>query len=159
MWYVTTHTKNHCFNKEKDHMARPPKRDYLLRVISTSKGLTGEFVSSKIGVPINNLWRAEVGKIVSENIVLKIAKALRVDSDIMFYNMGRFPPDKREFVIKDPLFFKDLVNNACKEPWKLTKTKEYMETIKSKMEEIKTKEQGNINPEIKNILSSVEDLS
>lgn len=134
-------------------MARPAKRDYLLRMVRTSKGLSGEDISSKIGVPINNIWRAEVGRVVSEKIVLKIAKALGVDSEIMFYNMGRFPPDKREFIIKDPLFFKQLVDEACKEPWRLTKTKEYMDDLKNKMKDIE--ERNKSNPEISKILSKL----
>lgn len=134
-------------------MARPQKRDYLLRLIRISKGLSGEDISSKIGVPINNVWRSEVGRVVSEKIVLKIAKVLGIDPEIMFYNMGRFPPDKREFIIKDPLGFKELIDDACKEPWRLTKTKEYMEELKGKMKDIEEKSKA--NPEITKMLSKL----
>jgi len=84
---------------------------------------------------------------------LKIAKVLGIDPEIMFYNMGRFPPDKREFIIKDPLRFKELVDEECKEPWRLTKTKEYMEELKNKMKDIE--EKSKTNPEITKMLSKL----
>lgn len=132
-------------------MARPSKKDYLLRIVREAKGLSKEQVAVTIDAPMHNVWRSEVGKVISEKIVVKIAKVLEIDAEIMFYNMGRFPPDKREFIIKDPLFFKDLIDDACKEPWKLTKTKQYMEEVKSKMENIGEKSKS--TPEIKKILS------
>lgn len=128
-------------------MARPSKRDYLLKVISTSKGLSREFVAKRSGITVSNVWRAEVGRVISEDVAIKIAGALEISPDIMFYNMGRIPPDKREFVIKDPLFFKELMDEVCSEPWKLTKTKEYMEEIKTKM--------NAVNPEIDKMLSRI----
>ncbi len=128
-------------------MARPSKRDYLLRVISTSKGLSRETVAKRSGITAANMWRAEVGRVISEDVAIKIADTLEVSPDIMFYNMGRFPPDKREFIIKDPLFFKSLIDEVCAEPWKLTKTKEYMETIKAKMKVV--------NPDIDKLLSQI----
>jgi transcriptional regulator with XRE-family HTH domain len=128
-------------------MARPSKKDYLLRVIRESKGISKERIADKLGLPANNVWRAEVGKILSESIALKIACELGVDPDIMFYNMGRIPPDKREFIMKDPLFFKELIDEICSEPWKLTKTKEYMDSIKEKMKVV--------NPDINKILAKI----
>lgn len=134
-------------------MARPSKKDYLLRIIREAKGLSPEQIAVTIGAPMHNVWRSEVGRVVSEKIVLKIAKALGIDPEIMFYNMGRFPPDKREFIIKDPLFFKELVDNACKEPWRLTKTKGYMEELKGKMKDIEDKSRS--SPEITKMLSKL----
>lgn len=134
-------------------MARPSKKDYLLRIVRESKGLSKEKVAVMIDAPMHNIWRAEVGRVISEKIVLKIAKVLGIDSEIMFYNMGRFPPEKRELIIKDPLFFKELIDDACKEPWKLTKTKEYMEEIKSKMKDIE--EKSKVNPDIIKMLSKL----
>lgn len=128
-------------------MARPSKKDYLLRVIRESKGISKERIADKLGLPANNVWRAEVGKILSESIALKIASELGVDPDIMFYNMGRIPPDKREFIMKDPLFFKELIDEICSEPWKLTKTKKYMDSIKEKMKVI--------NPDIDKMLARI----
>jgi transcriptional regulator with XRE-family HTH domain len=134
-------------------MARPSKKDYLLRIVREAKGLSKEQVAVIIEAPMHNVWRSEVGRIISEKIVVKIAKALGIDAEIMFYNMGRFPPGKREFIIKDPLFFKELIEEVCKEPWKLTKTKEYMEKLKNKMKD--TEEKSKSNPEIKKILSQI----
>ncbi len=134
-------------------MSRPSKKDYLLRTIREVKGLSKEKIAVAMDSPMHNVWRAEVGKIVSEKVAFKIAKALEIDAEIMFYNMGRIPPDKREFIIKDPLFFKELIDEACKEPWKLTKTKEYMEDLKNKMKE--TKEKNKSNPEIAKMLSKI----
>ena len=130
-------------------MARPSKKDYLLRVIRIYKGLSKEMVAVMIGIPMHNIWRAEVGKVLSQKVALKVAKVLDIDPEIMFYNMGRFPPDKMEFVMKDPLFFKDLIDKVCAEPWKLTKTKEYMESIKEKMK-VKI-----ANPEIDKMLDRI----
>lgn len=134
-------------------MARPSKKDFLLRIIRESQGLSKEKVAVMIDAPMHNIWRSEVGRVVSEKIVLKIAKVLGIDSEIMFYNMGRFPPDKREFIIKDPLGFKKLIDDACKEPWRLTKTKEYMEELKGKMKDIQEKSKA--NPEITKMLSKL----
>lgn len=134
-------------------MARPSRKDYLLRIIREAKDLSKEKIAVMIDSPMHNVWRSEVGKIVSEKIVLKIAKVLDIDPDIMFYNMGRFPPEKREFIIKDPLFFKELIDDACKEPWRLTKTKEYMEELKNKIKHIEDKTKS--NPELTKILAKL----
>lgn len=134
-------------------MARPSKKEYLLRVIRTSKGLSRETVAERSDTSFHNVWRAEVGGVLSEKVALKISESLGLSPDIMFYNMGRFPPDKQELVRKDPLFFKELMDEVCAEPWKLTKTKEYMEAIKLKMDDIKTKEK--VNPEIEKMLSRI----
>jgi hypothetical protein len=134
-------------------MARQSKKDYLVRIVREIKGLSKEKVSVAIDSPMHNVWRAEVGRIISEKIVIKIAAVLGIDSEIMFYNMGRFPPNKREFIMKDPIFFKELIEEACKEPWKLTTTQEYMERLKSKIMEEKDKEEKKTNSEINKILS------
>lgn len=126
-------------------MVRPSKKDYLLRVIRNSRGLSKQEVSKKAGVPVHNIWRAEVGEILSEKMAIKVAEVLGVSPDIMFYNMGRIPPDKRDLFMKDPLFFKELIDEINAEPWKLTRTKQYMEEIKAKMR----------NPEIEKMLSRI----
>ena len=135
-------------------MARPSKKDYLLRILRETKGFSKEKIAVTIDAPMHNVWRAEVGRIISEKILFKIANVLEIDPEIMFYNMGRFPPEKREFIIKDPLFFKELIDEACKEPWRLTKTKEYMEELKSKEKDIK--EKSKTNPKLKKLLSQVQ---
>jgi transcriptional regulator with XRE-family HTH domain len=136
-------------------MAGVSKKDYLLRFIRIAKGISKEKIAVTIESPVHNIWRAEVGRVVSERIALGIAKVLGIDPDIMFYNMGLFPPDKIDFVKKDPLFFKDLIDEACAEPWRLTKSKEYMENLKSTLQSIQKNEEPNINPEIKKILNQI----
>lgn len=128
-------------------MARPLKRDYLLRVISASKGITRQILAEKSGSSLGNILRAEAGRLLSDSFAMKVAEALEISPDIMFYNMGAFPPDKREFVRKDPLFFKELMDEVCAEPWKLTKTKEYMEALTAKM--------NVLNPEIDKMLAQI----
>lgn len=128
-------------------MTRPPKRPYFLRLISASKGMSREKVAQKAGITPSNMWRAETGNVISEEVVVKIAEALEISLDLMYYNMGRMPPDKAELLRKDPLFFKELMDEACQEPWKLTKTKEYMDSIKQKM--------NAQNPEINKMLSKI----
>lgn len=139
-------------------MGRHPKRDYLLKIISASKGMSREMLADAAKVSLHNIWRAEVGQGLSEDAAVKIADCLEISSDIMYYNMGKFPPDKIEFVKKDPLFFKEVMDEICAEPWKLTKTTKYMETIKDKVKEIKTQENKKkqpVNPEINKILSQL----
>jgi transcriptional regulator with XRE-family HTH domain len=128
-------------------MGRTQKKDYLIRLISASKGITRQSLSEKSGSSLGNIWRAEAGRLLSDNVAIKIAEVIGISPDIMFYNMGAFPPDKREFVMKDPLFFKELIDKACAEPWKLTKTKQYMEDIKAQM--------NVLNPEIEKMLSRI----
>lgn len=135
-------------------MSRPSKKDYLLRILRETKGLSKEKIAVVIDAPMHNVWRAEVGRIISEKILFKIAKVLEIDPEIMFYNMGRFPPEKREFIIKDPLFFKELIEEACKEPWRLTKTKEYIEELKNKAQDIE--EKSKTNPELRKLLSQIQ---
>lgn len=130
-------------------MGRPPKKDNILTVIRVSKGLNRPEVASKADITSSNLWRAETGQIVSDIVAFKIANALEISPDILFYNMGSIPPEKREFVMKDPLFFKGAMDELCADPSKLTKTKEYMEKIKATMKLI--------SPNVSKLLSKVKD--
>ncbi len=128
-------------------MVRPSKRDYLLRIVSASKGINRKKLSEISGINEANLWRAEVGKVISRAVVLKLAEALDIEPDILYYNMGRLPPDIMEFVVKDPLFFKELLEEACAEPWRLTKTQEYINSLKEK--------QKAVNPAIGKLLNKI----
>ena len=136
-------------------MARPSKKDYLLRFIRISKGLSKEKISVMIEAPMHNIWRAEVGRVVSDKIAFGISKVLGIDPDIMFYNMGRFPPDKVDFIKKDPIFFKELIDDACAEPWRLTTTEQYMDELKKVTDDLKAKDEKRIDPQIKKILSRI----
>lgn len=107
------------------------------------------------GVNRQIVYRAEQQEAIATDSAKKIAHALGINPDIMFYHMGKFPPDKIEFVKKDPLFFMQLIEDACSEPWKLVATKKYMEEIKNKIDEVKIKEREVINPDIDKMLARI----
>lgn len=126
---------------------RPESSLSLIRTIRTAMSLTAQQLAELAGTDYYAIQRIEANRNIGPERVYKIAKALNISPDIIFYNMGQLPEDKIEFIKKDPIFFKELIDEACAEPWRLTKTKDYIQDIKDKME------QTRINPEIKKILS------
>lgn len=117
-------------------MGRPSKKNHILQLICESMNLRREMVAKKVGVTAANIWRAERGKIVSEEVAYKIAEALNISSDIVFYNMGRIPPDKMECVMEDPLFFKELMDDVCADSKRPNKTQKYMVALKENVKDM-----------------------
>lgn len=138
-------------------MKKKKYNDTLLRCLRQANGKTSDMLAETSGVNRQIVYRAEQQEAITTDSANKIAHALGINSDIMFYHMGKLPPDKIEFVKKDPLFFMQLIEGACSEPWKLVTTKEFMEEIKAKINEVKTKEQEQerVNPEIDKMLSRI----
>ena len=136
-------------------MARPSQKEHFLRVIRESNDLSPQRMSKECGVSKFNIWRAEVGKSVSDEAVSKIAERLGISPDIIYYNMGKIPPDKNEYFTNDPLFFKELIDEACEQPWRLTKTKDYMEELKNTQIEVRNRQNMSAHPEVKKILSRI----
>lgn len=101
----------------------------LLRVVRESMGISLRDMAKISGISSHNLWRAEVGRPVSEEMANKIAEVLAISPDIVYYNMGRIPPHHIDNFRKDPLFFKDLIDEACSESWRLTKTSKFMDNL------------------------------
>jgi hypothetical protein len=128
-------------------MARPSRKNHLLRIIRESKGISPETMSRESGISTHNLWRAEVGRVISDKMVDKISAFLNISPDLIYYNMGRIPPDKLEFVKKDPIYFKEVIEDVCSEPWRLTKTEEFMDSLIEK--------KSTISPDIKKLLSRI----
>lgn len=125
----------------------------LLRSLREARGKSTEKVAKVTGVNRQIVYRAEQQEIITNESAEKIAKFLGISAEIMFYNMGKFPPEKLEFIKKDPIFFKELIDDACKEPWKLTTTKEYVAHLKNKIKDIE--EESKISPEISKILEKL----
>ena len=128
---------------------RPHNSSSLIRTIRMAMGLTAKELADLANVNYYVAQRIETGKIIETDRLYNIAKALDISPDILFYSMGQIPDDKIEFVKKDPLRFKELIDEACAEPWRLTKTTDYIKEVKDKMEQAKT------NPEINKVLSKL----
>jgi len=133
-------------NKTK---GRPESTLSLIRIIRNAMGLTARELAKLANTDYYAVQRIESNRTIGAERVYKLAKALKISSDIIFYSMGQIPEDKVDFVKKDPLRFKEIIDEACAEPWRLTKTTDYMKDIKNKME------QSKINPEITKILAKL----
>jgi len=128
-------------------MVRKKPKDTLLRCIRQARGITSDMFADISGVKRQIVYRAEKQEIITNESAEKIAEALGINPEIMFYHMGKLPPGKIELIKKDPLFFMDLIETACADPSKLTKTKEYINNINSKMKDI--------GPHLSKLLSKV----
>lgn len=128
-------------------MVTSKPKDTLLRCIRQARGITSVMFAVISGVERQIVYRAEKQEIITNESAEKIAEALGINPEIMFYHMGKLPPGKIEQIKKDPLFFMDLIENACADPSKLTKTKEYIESLNAKMKDIR--------PDVSKLLSKV----
>lgn len=124
-------------------------QDSLLRAIRMTMGLSVTKLANLADIEYFTVYRAESGLLIRPDRLYKLAKALNISPDIIFYSMGEMPADKIEFMKKDPIGFKEKIDEACSEPWKLTKTKDYIEFIKKKLEQTK------YDPEIAKMLSQI----
>jgi transcriptional regulator with XRE-family HTH domain len=123
--------------------------DGLLKAIRLAMGLNITKLAALADVEYSSVFRLEKGLVIGSDRVYKIARALEISPDILFYSIGQIPKDKIELIKKDPLGFKKTIDEACSEPWRLTKTKDYVESVRKKVEET------NPSPEIKKILSQI----
>jgi transcriptional regulator with XRE-family HTH domain len=141
----------------REKRGRPPRvaKDHLIRTIRLSMGLEAEELAELAGIKPYFVYRIEAGITHNSEVIEKIAKALNISSDIIFYSLGKIPKDKIELIKKDPLKFKEKVDEIFSEPWKLTATKDYIENIKNKVIELEKREKAKINPEISKILSKL----
>lgn len=117
-------------------MKKRTPSESILRSIREATTKTSDRLAEIAEVNRQIVYRAEQQKTISDDSAEKVAKALGICSDIVFYNMGRIPPDKVAFIKKDPLFFKELIEKACADPDKLIKTKEYIYQFKQQVESI-----------------------
>lgn len=128
---------------------RPQNTLSLIRIIRNAMGLTARELAKLANTDYYAVQRIESNRTIGAERVYKLAKALDISADIIFYSMGQIPEDKVDLVKKDPLRFKEIIDKECKEPWRLTKTTDYMKDIQNKME------QSKINPEITKVLSKL----
>ena len=130
---------------------RPPKKenDCLLRAVRTAMDLSVTKLASLSDVEYFSVYRAETGLTIRTDKVYKIAKALNISPDLIFYSIGQIPEDKTELIKKDPIFFKELIDGLAKEPEKLNKTSDYIKEIKEKIEKSKK------SPEITKMISDL----
>lgn len=136
-------------NKRNKGEFSKDNQPHLLRAIRMAMGLSVTKLANLADVEYFTVYRAEMGLIIRPDRVHKIAKALNLSPDVIFYSIGQIPEDKIEFMKKDPLSFKKTIDELCSEPWRLTKTKDYVDSIRKKIEETK------FNPEIRKILSQI----
>jgi len=121
--------------------------DCLVRTIRKAMGLTTEELARLTGLKYSTVHRAEIGRPVRPEAVNKLADILKIPADIISYSTGEITKEKIDLIKKDPLYFKELMDQAFSEPSKLTKTEEYLEKIKSKMKAI--------SPDVSKLLSKV----
>lgn len=132
-----------------DERGRPPNNgtDHLIRTIRMAMGLKSNDLAKLCQLEYFTIHRAETGLTIRPDKVYKIAKALNISPDIIFYSIGQIPEDKIELMKKDPLSFKEKIDELCEKPWRLTATTDYINNIKEKMNQAKK------SPEINKILS------
>jgi len=121
--------------------------DCLIRMIRVAMGMTTEELAQLSGIEYSTVHRAEIGRVIRPEAIKKIASIMKISPDIVCYSTGQIPDETIDLIKKDPLFFKELVDGAYADPSRLTKTKEYMEDLKTKMKVI--------NPEIDKMLSRI----
>lgn len=139
---------------EKSKRGRPRiSNDYLIRSIRKAMGLSRDRIAEITGLGISTIHRAEKGGVISAEVAYKIANAMNISPDIVLYCCGQIPAEIMDAIKKDPLSFKEMVDEWNHEPWKHTRTKEYMTSLNNKIQELMSKEK--VNPEINKILSKI----
>lgn len=110
-------------------MARPSKKNYLLKVIRESKGISPDILAEHANTTTFNLWRLETGQNVANDIAYKVAEKLGISSDVVFYSLGRFPPDKEYLIKDDPLLVKEVMDKFFNNKEKHHITKDYINSL------------------------------
>lgn len=128
----------------------------LIKAIREAMGITTDEFAELAGLRYDTVYRAENGKVIRKDAIEKIANALNISEDIVSYSTGQFPAEKLDLMKKDPLFFKVVIDSICAEPEKLTKTQDYMESIKIKIKSVDYVE--TIKAKIKNVNNDVNKL-
>lgn len=121
----------------------------LVRTIRNAMGLSVKELADLANADYYTIQRIELNRTIGPERVYKLSKALNIHSDIIFYSMGQFPEDKIDFARKDPLKFKEAIDELCAEPWRLTTTEDYIKNIEDKINK------PQINPEIAKMLSKL----
>jgi len=121
----------------------------LVRTIRMAMGLTGQELAKLGSIDYGAVQRIESSRNIGAERVYKLAKALDIHPDLIFYSMGQIPKDKVNLVIKDPLRFKEIMDEEFAQPWKLTQTINYIQEVRNKIDQPKT------NPEVAKMLSKL----
>jgi len=146
-------------DKKKDMLKS--KNGNLLRSIRVAMGLTVTKLANMADVEYFTVYRAETGSVIRPDRAYKLAKALNISPDIVFYCIGMLPEETSTLIQKDPLGFKEMIDEFSETPWRLKKTQEYMDSLKKEKESIKEgiesiKEKLDIsNPAINKLLSRI----
>lgn len=135
--------------KETREKRGKDRSDSLIKNIRMALGLSVTKLANLADVEYFDVYRAETCHIIRPDKAYKIANALNISPDIIFYCIGQMPKDKVDLMKKDPLSFKEKIDELCEEPWRLTKTKDYIQTL----------QKSKVNPEIKKILSRLKTLT
>lgn len=125
------------------------QKDYLIRTIRKAMGLSLDKLSKLANVEYYTAYRVDIGLSINAEKARKIANALNISPDVLFYSMGQLPEDKIELMKKDPISFKEKIDELSDQPWRLTKTDDYIQTIKDKVHQTK------VSPEISKMLSQL----
>lgn len=128
-------------------MSSKKNNSCLVRTIRQAMGMTSEELTHLTGLKYATVHRAEIGRAIRPEASSKIADVLKIDADIVSYSTGVITKETIDLIKKDPLLFKELVNEYFSDPSKLTKTEKYIEEIKSKMKQIR--------PDLNKMLSKV----
>lgn len=135
---------------EKKKVSPKKHNDCLIRTIRVAMGMTTEELAKLAGLEYSTVHRAEVGRVIRPEAINKIASVMEISPDIISYSTGQIPNAILDLIRKDPLFFKELVDQAYSDPSRLTKTKEYMDKLKSKMKVM--------NPDVGRILAKIKTI-
>lgn len=132
-------------------MENNQKYGNIISVVREAMGLTTTELSELANVDYFVAYRAEKGKKIRPDKLQKIAKALNISEDIIFYSMGEFPLDKLELVKKDPIGFKRLIDEFCQSKGNLDSTEKYVNNMQEKIKEQKR----NLKPIINDMISEL----